>query len=142
MSSIYLSLGSNLGDREGNLKNARELLCKRCLDIVSESKVVETPAWGDQDQPDFLNQVLLVDFADDFQGECDPYTLLYICQDIERTMGKVMSGSDGYVKWGPRMIDIDILQYEDIESWDPELRLPHHSVEKGYVKELIAELSI
>lgn len=142
--SIFLSLGSNLGDKSENLSKARSLLEKNGVKILAESSIIETAAWGIDNQPDFLNQVLKVDFYNDFEmmpcvGEKDPYTLLCICQRIEREMGKIMVGEDGYVKWGPRIIDIDILQYDNIVSSDSELTLPHHTMEKDYIKKLLKE---
>ncbi|MDP4008333.1 MAG: 2-amino-4-hydroxy-6-hydroxymethyldihydropteridine diphosphokinase [Candidatus Peregrinibacteria bacterium] len=137
---IYLSLGSNNGDEYENLASARRLLEENSIRIVGASSEIITKAWGIKTQPDFVNQVLQVEFSDNFDGEKSPYTLLYICQGVERELGKVMAKDDGYVKWGPRIIDIDILQYDEIEGWDPELRLPHHTIEKDYIKELIAEI--
>ena len=113
----------------------------RDLHILAASSEIITPAWGKESQDDFLNQVLKVEFTDTFHGEREPYVLLDICQQVEREMDKVMPGDDSYVKWGPRIIDIDILMFDDVESWDPELRLPHHTVEKEYIKSLIDEVS-
>lgn len=137
---IYLSLGANNGDEHENLASARRLLEECGLKIVGASSEIVTKAWGIENQPDFVNQVLQVEFNDDFEGEESPYTLLYICQRVERELGKVMVGDDDYIKWGPRVIDIDILQYDEIEGWDPGLRLPHHTTEKDYIKDLIAEI--
>lgn len=137
--SIFLSLGSNLGDKSENLSKARSLLEKNKVKILAASSTLITEAWGVEDQPDFLNQVLKVDFADDFEAEKSPYTLLYICQRVEREIGKVMVGEEGYVKWGPRIIDIDILEYDKILLSDPALTLPHHTVEKDYIKKLLKE---
>lgn len=139
--SIFLSLGSNLGGKSKNLSKARSLLKKNGVKILAMSSELITEAWGVEDQPDFLNQVLRVDFSDNFEGGKTPYTLLYICQRVEREMGKVMPGENGYVKWGPRIIDIDILQYDDIELSDPELTLPHHTMRKDYIQKLMAEVS-
>lgn len=141
MEGIFLSLGSNLGDVVENLARARQLLREKGVSIAAASSEVITPAWGIENQDDFLNQVLEVDFLEDFVGEREPYVLLDICQQVEREMGKVMPGDAGYVRWGPRLIDIDILIFDDLESWDPDLRLPHHTIEKEYVKELLGELS-
>lgn len=139
--SIFLSLGSNLGDKSENLFKARSLLKKNGVKILTASSELITKAWGIDDQPDFLNQALRVDFADDFKCTKNPYTLLYICQRVEREIGKVMAGEDGYVKWGPRVIDIDILQYDNIVSSDSELTLPHHTMRKDYIQKLMAEVS-
>lgn len=137
---IYLSLGANSGNEHENLASARRLLEEGGLKIIGASSEIVTKAWGIENQSDFVNQVLRVEFNDDFEGEESPYTLLYICQRVERKLGKVMASDDDYIKWGPRTIDIDILKYDEIESWDPELRLPHHTTEKDYIKDLISEI--
>ncbi|MBT6069380.1 2-amino-4-hydroxy-6-hydroxymethyldihydropteridine diphosphokinase [Candidatus Peregrinibacteria bacterium] len=141
MNKIYLCLGSNLGDKSGNLGKARFLLEENGLKIVKDSSILETEPWGIESQPNFLNQVLKVEFSASFRGERSSYALLYICQQVEKTMGKTMKGDENYTQWGERIIDIDILQYEDTISWDPDLILPHHTFEKEYVKALIKELS-
>ena len=137
---IYLSLGSNKGDRVENLASARRLLSKNGIYAIALSSEITTTAWGIENQPDFLNQVLKVDFTEDFEGEKSPYTLLCICQKVEREIGKVMPGDKRYVKWGERVIDIDILEYDGTVSDDPRLILPHHTMNKDYIKQLIVEL--
>lgn len=138
--AIYISLGSNIGDTHGHLARARTLLQEAGLQIARASAEIRTKAWGMESQSDFLNQVLRVDFAPDFTEKKDHYTLLYICQKVEKEIGKTMSYDEGYIKWGPRVIDIDILKYDEIVSDDPTLILPHHTVAKDYIKKLLAEV--
>ncbi|MCB0597173.1 MAG: 2-amino-4-hydroxy-6-hydroxymethyldihydropteridine diphosphokinase [Lewinellaceae bacterium] len=111
---IYLHTGTNLGDREANLKRANERIMEEIGPIEKASRVYRTKAWGITDQPDFLNQALLV------STHLSPFELLEKIQDIERRMGRARE-----IKWGERIIDIDILFYND-EIIDTEnLTIPH-----------------
>ena len=111
---IYLHTGTNLGDREANLKRANERIMEEIGPIEKASRVYRTKAWGITDQPDFLNQALLV------STHLSPFELLEKIQEIERRMGRVRE-----IKWGERIIDIDILFYND-EIIDTEnLTIPH-----------------
>ena len=111
---IYLHTGTNLGDREANLKRANERIMEEIGPIEKASRVYRTKAWGITDQPDFLNQALLV------STHLSPFELLEKIQDIERRMGRARE-----IKWGERIIDIDILFYND-EIIDTEnLPIPH-----------------
>ena len=111
---IYLHTGTNLGDREANLKRANERIMEEIGPIEKASRVYRTKAWGITDQPDFLNQALLV------STHLSPFELLEKIQDIERRMGRARE-----IKWGERIIDIDILFYNN-EVIDTEtLTIPH-----------------
>lgn len=110
----YLLLGGNEGDRHLWLSKAREQIAASCGAITRQSSIYETGAWGITDQPDFLNQVVLIETA------LDPLTLLHTIQQIEKMLGRQRD-----VKWGPRTLDIDILFYDDIIVNDPELIVPH-----------------
>ena len=111
---IYLHTGTNLGNREANLKRANEWIVQEIGPIEKASSVYRTKAWGITDQPDFLNQALLV------STHLSPFELLEKIQDIERRMGRARE-----IKWGERIIDIDILFYND-EIIDTEnLTIPH-----------------
>lgn len=115
--SVYLALGSNLGKREENLRLARESLSPK-VRVLNVSPVYETPPWGYLDQPDFLNQVL--------EGETRlaPKELLIYLKQIEARMGREKT-----VRNGPRVIDLDLLFYDDLILEDPNgdypLSLPH-----------------
>ena len=111
---VYLHTGTNLGGREANLKRANECIAQEIGPIEKASKVYRTKAWGITDQPDFLNQALLV------SSLLSPFELLEKIQGIERRMGRVRE-----VKWGERIIDIDILFFNN-EIIDTErLTIPH-----------------
>ncbi|MCB9263473.1 MAG: 2-amino-4-hydroxy-6-hydroxymethyldihydropteridine diphosphokinase [Lewinellaceae bacterium] len=111
---VYLHTGTNLGSREANLRRANEWIGQEIGPIGEASKVYRTKAWGITDQPDFLNQALRVSTL------LPPFQLLERIQAIERRMGRVRE-----VKWGERIIDIDILFYNN-EVIDTEtLTIPH-----------------
>lgn len=111
---VYLHTGTNLGSREANLRRANEWIEREIGPIGEASKVYRTKAWGITDQPDFLNQALWVSTL------LPPFQLLERIQAIERRMGRVRE-----VKWGERIIDIDILFFNN-EVIDTEtLTIPH-----------------
>ena len=112
--SIFLSLGSNLGDRQAVLALAREQIAKRVGEISSESSVYETEPWGVADQPAFLNQVIRVETT------LAPEEVLRIILDIEHELGRVR-----YERWGARVIDIDLLYYNALVLDSARLTLPH-----------------
>lgn len=117
MNGIYLLLGSNMGHRLEYLKEAEKLLIKEGIQVLEESSIYETEAWGKEDQDWFLNVVLSVITS------LDPLELLDKLQSIEDTLGRKRSE-----KWGPRCIDIDILYFmnEIIES--DRLLIPHPGI--------------
>jgi len=110
---VYLALGSNLGDREVNLRLARESLSPQ-VHIVQQSPIYITPPWGYTDQPEFLNQVVEVETA------LDPLPLLHFLKDIEIEMGRVETFRNG-----PRLIDLDILFYGQRIIEEKDLCIPH-----------------
>ena len=118
MHLTYLSLGSNLGNRKNSLKKARSFL-KEFGEIKKESSIIETKAWGKIDQPDFLNQVILI------ETELSPQELLQNCQNIENKLGR-----ERKEKWGERTIDIDILFYDDLVLDEKNLQIPHPYIPK------------
>ncbi|MCF0065373.1 2-amino-4-hydroxy-6-hydroxymethyldihydropteridine diphosphokinase [Dyadobacter chenwenxiniae] len=111
---IFLSLGSNLGDRQATLASAREEIAKRIGTISGESSVYETEPWGLADQPAFLNQVIRVETA------LAPEEVLRIILDIEHELGRVR-----HERWGARVIDIDLLYYNALVLDSASLTLPH-----------------
>lgn len=114
MTKFYLLLGSNIGDRKKNLLEAQTLMTDKGLNPVAVSSIYETEAWGLEDQPDFLNQACIV------ESSMDPLTFLQKLKEIEKTAGRQKSE-----KWGPRIIDIDILYADDNVISTPELKIPH-----------------
>lgn len=119
---VYLGLGSNLGDRNENLKDAIASLPPQ-MDVKAKSPVYETPPWGYEDQPRFLNQVVKV------QTYLDAEPLLKHIKRLEVALGRKAS-----FRHGPRLIDIDILFYDELILNTPLLTLPHpHLHERGFV---------
>ncbi|MCX6055832.1 MAG: 2-amino-4-hydroxy-6-hydroxymethyldihydropteridine diphosphokinase [Chloroflexi bacterium] len=110
---ILLALGSNLGDRKQNLARARKELEKK-VTVIQTSSVYETPPWGILEQPAFLNQVV------EIQSNLDPGMLLRFLKEIESGVGRTKT-----IRYGPRVIDIDILTYNDLLLDTPDLVIPH-----------------
>ena len=135
---VYLSLGSNQGDRQARIDEALRRLDKavgRPYDALSS--VIETPAWG-FDGPPFLNCVVR------YRTARRPETLLKICKRIERAMGRRGApeyGADGRRIYRDRSIDIDILLYGDLSVDTPELTIPHPLMrEREFVMRPLAEI--
>jgi 2-amino-4-hydroxy-6-hydroxymethyldihydropteridine diphosphokinase len=118
MHTIYLGIGSNLGDRAANIQAAVKALAPQVV-MLSESALYETPAWGVENQPGFLNMAL--------QGETEltPMDLRDYVKKIEAAVGRRPT-----YHWGPRVIDIDILLYEDLIVDVPKLVIPHPQMHK------------
>ncbi len=114
MNQVYLSLGSNEGDRVLWFKKALHQIEDCCGAIINKSSIYETAAWGKSDQPDFLNMVVLV------ATELQPLELLKTTQKIETLLGRKRE-----IKWGPRTLDIDILFYNNLVSIIENLTIPH-----------------
>ena len=119
---VYLALGSNLGNRAANLKEAIASLPPQ-MEVKAKSKVYETPPWGYAEQEKFLNQVLRVNTY------LTPEQLLKHLKRLEVALGRKASFQNG-----PRLIDIDILFYDDLVFESPVLVIPHPRVhERGFV---------
>ncbi len=114
MIGVYLLLGSNLGDRISYLRQARSLIGETVAKVIQASSVYETQSWGKTDEPDYLNQVLYL------KTDLHPGLLLEKLLGIETIMGRKRE-----VKWGSRIIDIDILFYGDQKINEPNLVVPH-----------------
>jgi 2-amino-4-hydroxy-6-hydroxymethyldihydropteridine diphosphokinase len=128
----YLGLGSNEGDRLGNLRAARDALSRRGIRISASSSVYETAPQGEVlDQADFLNACLRI------ETELGPEELLDACKAVERELGRTPEGK----RHGPRPIDVDLLLLGDL-SWRSErLTLPHPGVtSRRFVLEPLLEL--
>src|SRR5215211_1985697 len=119
---VFLALGTNLGDRLTNLKQAIVSLTPQ-LDVKAKSPVYETPPWGYEDQPKFLNQVIKANTY------LDPEPLLKHLKRLELALGRQESFPNG-----PRLIDIDILFYDNIVLNKSSLVIPHPRLhERGFV---------
>jgi 2-amino-4-hydroxy-6-hydroxymethyldihydropteridine diphosphokinase len=114
----YLGLGSNVGDRRANLQAAIEDLWGHHVEALASSSVYETAPVGGVEQGDFLNACLRV------ETDLAPHAILHACKAVERALGRELDGP-GYVHWGPRPIDVDILLIEDRVISEPDLSVPH-----------------
>ena len=148
---VYLALGSNLGDRLANLKQAIAALTPQ-LDVKTKSQVYETLPWGYEDQPKFLNQVVKA------KTYLEPEPLLKHLKRLEVALGRQESFPNG-----PRLIDIDILFYDELILYSPSLVIPHprlherafvllplmdldpeliHPINKKSIREMVADCSL
>jgi len=128
----YLGLGSNLGRRARNLSAARRRLRQSGARILRQSRVIETEPWGVTDQPRFLNQVVEIEWPD------SPRQLLRAAKAVEREGGRVPTS-----RWGPRVIDVDILLFGDQRIDEPGLVVPHPRIaERPFVRESLRELGV
>jgi 2-amino-4-hydroxy-6-hydroxymethyldihydropteridine diphosphokinase len=119
----YLGLGSNVGDRRTNLQATVELLWAHGVDVLASSSVYETEPVGEVlDQRAFYNGCVRVETA------LGPEPLLDACKAVERAFGRLQAGDDGYVKHGPRAIDVDLLLLGDTSYTSERLTLPHREV--------------
>jgi 2-amino-4-hydroxy-6-hydroxymethyldihydropteridine diphosphokinase len=127
---VYLSLGSNLGDRLEQLQTARVFL-KELGEIEKTSSIYETEPWGFADQPAFYNQVVLLETT------FEPLELLHGIKLIEQKMGRTPT-----FRYGPRVIDIDILLFDDIVFTDPDLTIPHPELKnRAFVLAPLADIA-
>ncbi len=118
MARVYIGLGTNLGDRAANLIKARlELLKNKDIGIIKESSIEETDPVDYTDQPRFLNQVILI------RTETAPVELLRLLKAVEKKLGRKTSFPKG-----PRIIDLDILLYDDINMKTADLVIPHPEI--------------
>jgi 2-amino-4-hydroxy-6-hydroxymethyldihydropteridine diphosphokinase len=128
----YLGLGSNVGDREANLRDARAALVRAGVEVVASSSLYETAPQGELlDQPDFLNACLRI------RTPLAPEELLDVCKQVEQEFGRQSGG----VRHGPRPIDVDLLLLGELEYSSERLTLPHREVtSRRFVVEPLLEL--
>jgi 2-amino-4-hydroxy-6-hydroxymethyldihydropteridine diphosphokinase len=128
--SVYLALGSNLGDRLATLQRAVDLLDARSgIEVLRSSRVYETDPVGPP-QPAYLNAVIEV------RTELEPQALLKECLAVENELGRVRAE-----RWGPRTIDVDVLTYDEREVAEPDLVVPHPRMhERAFVLVPLGEL--
>jgi 2-amino-4-hydroxy-6-hydroxymethyldihydropteridine diphosphokinase len=124
LTRAYLALGSNLGDRAGQLQAAVDELARADdVGVVAVSRVYETEPVGGPEQDDYLNAVVEIDTA------LDPWALLDLAHHCEQQARRVRNE-----RWGPRTLDVDILIYDDLQLDDPALTIPHPRMrERGFV---------
>ncbi len=128
----WLGLGSNLQQPVAQLRQALDKLgSEPAIEILDVSRLYRTPPWGDAEQDDFINAVALIETS------LEPMPLLRVLQSIENLMGRQRSGR----RWGPRLIDIDLLLYGDLQCRSEALELPHPRMhERAFVLVPLCEL--
>jgi 2-amino-4-hydroxy-6-hydroxymethyldihydropteridine diphosphokinase len=119
MSVVYIGIGSNLGNSQENCLRAIELLQKKGIIITKRSSLYETEPWGVKDQPLFINMAIEIETG------LKPKVLLKILKDVEKEVGRGKS-----IKWGPRIIDLDILLFDNIVLNEDDLKIPHPLMHK------------
>src|SRR5438132_9228243 len=130
MTLIYLALGSNLGEREAHLSEARRRLEVHGARLLRASGVVESEPFGVPDQPRYLNQVL------EAEWDGSPRELLITAKQVEDEVGRTPT-----FRWGPREIDVDILLFGDEHLAEPDLVIPHPGLlERPFVRAPLGEL--
>jgi 2-amino-4-hydroxy-6-hydroxymethyldihydropteridine diphosphokinase len=114
MNKVFLLIGGNMGDRLQNLHQAIALLSAACGPVIQQSAVYETAAWGKTDQAAFLNQALVLSTS------LTPQELITTILSVEEKMGRLRMEKNG-----PRVIDIDIIFYNEVVMHEPHLTIPH-----------------
>ena len=129
---VYLSVGSNVGDRDANLAFAREQLMAGGISILKASSIEETEPVGGPPQPSYLNQVLEV------ETDQQPRELLDFVKQVEADAGRKPGGP----RWGPRELDIDILLYGHVTVNTPDLTIPHPQlVNRHFLLRMLTEIN-
>jgi 2-amino-4-hydroxy-6-hydroxymethyldihydropteridine diphosphokinase len=127
----YLGLGGNIGDARATIRAAIAGLERRGVRLVARSSDYRTPPWGKTDQQPFINACAVVETT------MEPHALLESCLDVERELGRVR-----LEKWGPRIIDIDVLAYEDRVIDTSDLVVPHpYMLDRAFVLVPLAEVA-
>ncbi len=132
MATAYIGLGSNIGDRAGNIQRALDMLdTTEDLDVLAVSSLYETEPEGYEDQAWFANAVAKVETA------LSPRELLGLLKEIEKTIGRRES-----VRWGPREIDLDLLLYDQLCLENSDITIPHPLMhQRAFVLVPIAEIA-
>ena len=129
--AIYIALGSNLGDKENNLKEALRRLAKKGITVRRVSGFIATKPYGVTDQPDFLNAVA------EIETEKSPPELLQVLLQTEKEMGRRRTR-----RWGERNIDLDLLLYDDRIIDLPDLKVPHPDMQnRDFVLRPLAQIA-
>jgi len=131
---VYFSLGTNLGDKEQNLRMAVQKIRKQIGEVISLSAFYATAPWGFSSEHTFLNAAACVETL------LPPLSVLHLTQEIEREIGRTHKSVGGV--YSDRVIDIDLLLYGDQVLDTPELKLPHPLMhERRFVMEPLAEIA-
>lgn len=134
MATVYLGLGTNLGDKEANLRTAIYKLQERIGKQVSLSSFYETAPWGFESDHSFLNAAIGLETI------LSPIEILHITQEIEKELGRTKKSVNG--SYSDRLIDIDILLYDNLVLQTPELTIPHPLMtERDFVMKPLIEIA-
>jgi 2-amino-4-hydroxy-6-hydroxymethyldihydropteridine diphosphokinase len=133
LNKVYLGIGTNLGNKEQNVLRAYELIEHKVGQISKRSSLYSTEPWGFKSDNDFVNSVICV------ETELSPHEVLKATQAIERQMGRTRKSRGG--EYHDRIIDIDILLYDDITVVEPDLIIPHPLMkEREFVMKPLREI--
>ena len=134
MATVYLGLGTNLGNKEANLRTAIYKLQERIGKQVSLSSFYETSPWGFESDHSFLNAAI------GLETSLSPTEILHITQEIEKELGRTKKSVNG--SYSDRLIDIDILLYDSLVLHTPELTIPHPLMtERDFVMKPLIEIA-
>lgn len=132
MARAFIGIGSNIGQREANVRRAVSLMEADGIRQVLLSSLHETEPWGVTDQPGYINA------AAEVETDLNPKELLQTLRGIEKRMGRFFEAT----RWGPRVIDLDILFYDNISLNEPELKIPHPLIpERAFVLDPLSEIA-
>lgn len=131
MNRVYVAFGSNIGDKNKNIEKAIEMMNARGLNIIKISQIYKTEPYGYTNQPEFLNGVL------EALTDLDAMDVLYTLLNIEKDLGRVRE-----FKWGPRIIDLDILFFNDDVIDEKDLKVPHPDMQnREFVLKPLCEIA-
>lgn len=133
MHQVYFSLGSNIGNRKALIRQAIRYIGQQVGKVTRESSLIETEPWGYSSPNKFINSCICV------ETDLSPREVLAATQQIEHDMGRTMKSVNG--EYHDRIIDIDILLYDDLSVNDPDLIIPHPLMyEREFVMEPLREI--
>lgn len=131
MAVVYIGIGSNIGDRRANCEGTLRLMKEAGLRVTRRSSMIETEPWGVQDQPRFINMAV------EASTDLPPLELLHLLKDVEVRMGRKAAE-----RWGPRIIDLDILLFDGLVMCTDDLIIPHPFMhERLFVLQPLAEIN-
>lgn len=131
MSVAYICIGSNLGNRRENCLRAIEILQRRGIIVKKQSSMYDTEPWGAENQPRFINMAIEIETV------LKPRELLKTIKDIESEVGR-----KGSFRWGPRVVDLDILLFDSIILKEEDLEIPHPLMhERDFVLRPLCEIA-
>ena len=134
MANVLIALGGNVGDVRGTFPKAIANICGMAqAALLARSSDYATPPWGDEQQDAFINAVIEIDTA------LDPHALLFTLHKIEKKFGRDRAHEQ---RWGPRTLDLDIIDYGGESLTTPDLTLPHPRLfERAFVLVPLAEIA-